>query len=81
MHRKVSPKVEESTMLHSIFGGRVQSQVRCQSCKAKSNTFEAFLDLSVDIHRAFSLEKALSNFVKVDMIGGKDPDSKYKCSG
>ena len=68
-------------MLHGIFGGRVQSQVRCHSCKAKSNTYEAFLDLSVDIHRASSLEKALNNFVKVDMIGGKDPDSKYKCSG
>ncbi|KAI8147916.1 hypothetical protein BJV82DRAFT_532031 [Fennellomyces sp. T-0311] len=78
---KVSPEVEESTVLHSIFGGRVQSQVRCHSCQAKSNTFEAFLDLSVDIHRANSLEMALKNYVKVDMIGGRDPDSKYKCSG
>ncbi|KAG0164539.1 Ubiquitin carboxyl-terminal hydrolase 36 [Apophysomyces sp. BC1015] len=76
---KVDPKVEETTLLHQIFGGRVQSQLWCQSCKAISNTYEPFLDLSVDLHRANTLEKALKNFIKVDIIGGNDPDNRYKC--
>lgn len=77
---KVEPKVEESTMLHGVFGGRLRSQVRCLSCKAESNTFQALLDLSVDIQHSHTLERALKNFIKVDFIGGKDPATKYHCS-
>lgn len=68
-------------MLHGIFGGRIQSQVRCFSCNHRSNTYEALLDLSVDIHHAHSLEHALKRYIKMDKIGGNDPDSKYRCSG
>ncbi|KAF7728862.1 Ubiquitin carboxyl-terminal hydrolase 36 [Apophysomyces ossiformis] len=76
---KVNPKLEETTLLHQIFGGRIQSQLRCQRCKAVSNTYEPFLDISVDLHGAKSLENALKNFIKVDIIGGKDPANRYKC--
>ncbi|KAL0088968.1 hypothetical protein J3Q64DRAFT_1637566 [Phycomyces blakesleeanus] len=78
---KLDPKVEESTMIHQIFGGRMQSQLRCYNCKATSSNFEAFLDLSIDLHKADTIEQALQNFIKVDIIGGgKDSENKYMCS-
>ncbi|KAI7867804.1 hypothetical protein BDF14DRAFT_1881423 [Spinellus fusiger] len=76
---KLEPKVEESTLIHQIFGGRMQSQLRCNSCKATSNNYEAFLDLSLDLHKADSLKKALQNFIKVDVIGGSEIENRYLC--
>ncbi|KAI8377455.1 uncharacterized protein BYT42DRAFT_497734 [Radiomyces spectabilis] len=76
---KLQSKVEETTMLYQIFGGKLQSQLKCYSCKATSNTYDAFLDLSVDLHKADTVQKALGNFTKVDIIGGNDPNNKYKC--
>ncbi|KAI9029651.1 hypothetical protein CLU79DRAFT_473510 [Phycomyces nitens] len=77
---KLDPKVEESTLIHQIFGGRMQSQLRCYNCKATSSNYEAFLDLSIDLHKADTVQKALQNFIKVDIIGGNDPENKYMCS-
>lgn len=61
-------------MLHGVFGGRLRSQVKCKRCNAKSNTFQALLDLSVDIQRVRTLEKALQNFINAETIRG------YMCS-
>jgi hypothetical protein len=33
----------------------------------------------VDLQQANSVQRALENFIKVDMIGGSDPDTKYRC--
>lgn len=74
MYRKLPPKVEETTLIHQVYGGKLRSQVKCFECKATSNNFEACLDLSVDLnHHASTLENALNNFIKVDHIEG------YKC--
>ncbi|ORX58133.1 cysteine proteinase [Hesseltinella vesiculosa] len=76
---KLDSKAESTSFIYQIFGGRLQSQLRCHSCHARSNTYDNFLDLSVDLTQGNSVKSALENFIKVDMIGGSDPDSKYRC--
>lgn len=39
----------ETTLPHRIFGGILRSQLRCTRCNFCSNSFEPFLDLSVEI--------------------------------
>ncbi|KAK3272018.1 hypothetical protein CYMTET_19657, partial [Cymbomonas tetramitiformis] len=48
---------EPSTFVYKAFGGRLLSQVSCMNCKYNSNTYDTFLDLSVDIHKASTLQK------------------------
>lgn len=52
-------------------------QVKCQQCSHCSNTFDPFLDLSLDIVKADSLYKAFANFTAAELLdgGGKE----YKC--
>lgn len=77
---KLPPKVDETAFIHQVFGGKLRSQLKCYSCKATSNNYEACLDLSVDLNnKADKLEKALDNFTKVDIIGSDDPSNRYKC--
>ncbi|OAD07640.1 hypothetical protein MUCCIDRAFT_130059, partial [Mucor lusitanicus CBS 277.49] len=77
---KLPPKVEETALVYQIFGGKLRSQLKCYSCKATSNNYEACLDLSVDLtNKADSLERAFQNFIKVDVIGSDDPNNRYKC--
>ncbi|GAN09760.1 conserved hypothetical protein [Mucor ambiguus] len=77
---KLPPKVEETALVYQIFGGKLRSQLKCYSCKATSNNYEACLDLSVDLtNKADSLGRAFENFIKVDVIGSDDPNNRYKC--
>lgn len=75
---KLSPKQEETSLIYQIYGGRQRSQLTCFSCKAKSNTYESCLDLSLDINKAETLEDALKNFIKTDVIGA-DKENRYNC--
>ncbi|KAI9249829.1 hypothetical protein EDC94DRAFT_637164 [Helicostylum pulchrum] len=70
---KLPLKVEQTTLIHQIFGGRLRSQVKCYNCKAVSDNFEGCLDLSVDLTNANSLHKTLENFIRIDEVEG------YKC--
>ena len=47
--RKYPPRVEATTAMHQIFGGYMQSQVKCAKCGHESNVFDPFLDISLDI--------------------------------
>lgn len=54
-----------------------QHQVRCTSCGFCSNTYETFLDLSLEIHgRVASLEEALARFTAVETL-----DKANRCVG
>jgi ubiquitin carboxyl-terminal hydrolase 36/42 len=47
------------------------------NCSANSDTFDAFLDLSLDIGRdTHSVQDALKGFAKEDRLEGRN---KYKC--
>jgi ubiquitin carboxyl-terminal hydrolase 36/42 len=70
-------RVKETSVIHRIFGGYFRSQVRCESCGFCSNTYDAFLDLSLDVYKLASVDRALQAFTKTDYLEG---DNAYKCS-
>jgi len=51
--------------------------VKCTICSTCSNTYDPFLDLSLEIVRADSLTKALNRFTTVETLEG---DNEYYCS-
>ncbi|XP_029874411.1 ubiquitin carboxyl-terminal hydrolase 42-like [Aquila chrysaetos chrysaetos] len=67
---------QATTIVHQIFGCFLRSRVTCFSCKATSNTFEAFLDIPLDIKAASCVTGALEDFVKPEQLDG---ENGYKC--
>jgi ubiquitin carboxyl-terminal hydrolase 36/42 len=67
---------QETTFLNQVFGGYLQSQIECFRCKNITKSFEAFLDLSVDIHNGKSLSRALDEFTNFHQMSD---DNKYHC--
>lgn len=55
----------------------MRSQVKCLVCNTESNTYDAMLDISLDINKVNSLDKALELFTKPDYL--RD-DNMYRCS-
>ncbi|XP_074875436.1 ubiquitin carboxyl-terminal hydrolase 42-like [Buteo buteo] len=68
---------ESTTIVHQIFGGFLRSRVTCSSCKAVSDSYEAFLDIPLDIKAASSVTAALADFVKPEQLDG---ENCFKCS-
>ncbi|XP_075579417.1 ubiquitin carboxyl-terminal hydrolase 42-like [Pelecanus crispus] len=66
-----------TTIVQQIFGGFLRSRVTCLSCKAVSDTYEAFLNIPLDIKAASSVTGALEDFVKPEQLDG---ENGYKCS-
>lgn len=73
---KPSPDIELTSFIYRIFGGRIRSQVKCSQCGYESNTYDPFLDLSLEINHAHTIEKALKLFTAVEVLDG---GNKYKC--
>lgn len=73
---KLDPKIKETTMINHIFGGYHRSQVTCQICHARSNTFDFFMDFILDIRNAKSLEEALKRFTQPETL---ENENAYKC--
>ncbi|XP_047079445.1 uncharacterized protein LOC124690046 [Lolium rigidum] len=67
---------EESIVKH-VFGGRLKSQLTCRECGHCFETFEPFLDLSLEIDQVDDLIVALESFTKVEQIG--DVENKLTC--
>ncbi|NWI51561.1 UBP42 hydrolase, partial [Calyptomena viridis] len=68
---------QSTTIVHQIFGGFLRSRVICFSCKAVSDSYEAFLDVPLDIKAASSLTAALEDFVTPEKLDG---ENCFKCS-
>ncbi|CAH8358701.1 unnamed protein product [Eruca vesicaria subsp. sativa] len=66
-----------SSLVHRIFGGSLRSRVKCAQCSHCSDKLDPFLDLSLDIWRADSLQRALLRFTAVELLdnGAKS----YQC--
>ncbi|EGD77762.1 hypothetical protein PTSG_08851 [Salpingoeca rosetta] len=77
-YKNLDLRVQETTVLHHIFGGYLRSQIQCVRCKHCSNTFESFFDLSIDIKAANSLTRALQQFVTKELLF---KTNSYSCSG
>jgi ubiquitin carboxyl-terminal hydrolase 36/42 len=52
-------------------------QVKCRQCSFSSNKFDPFLDLSLEILKANSLQKALANFTTAELLDGGE--KQYHC--
>lgn len=75
---KVIPaRAQETTLIQHIFGGHLQSQVKCTKCNNVSNQFENMMDLTVEIQGdVASLEECLDQFTIMERLHG---DNMYKC--
>ncbi|KAI3702716.1 hypothetical protein L6452_28466 [Arctium lappa] len=65
-----------STVVKEIFGGALQSQVKCLACGNESNKVDEIMDISIDVYNSSSLKDALQNFFQPEILDG---DNKYKC--
>ena len=73
-------RLDETTFIHRIFGGYFRSQVRCRKCGYRSNTYDPFLDLSLEVSKksSNSVLYALSEFTRKETL---DSDNQWRCSG
>lgn len=73
------PRLDETTFVHRIFGGYFRSQVHCTACKFNSNTYDPFLDLSLEVSRkgCRSVADALREFTRKETL---DSANRWKCS-
>ena len=70
-----SPR-SETTFVWQVFGGRLRSRVSCKTCGRTSDTFDSFMDLSLDVARSKSVTHALRSYVATEVLDGAN---KYKC--
>ncbi|CAG0917852.1 unnamed protein product [Notodromas monacha] len=73
---KLDVRSQETTPIDQIFGGYIRSQVICQKCNRKSNTFDHFQDLILDLRGSNTLDEALASYFKKETLFSS---SGYKC--
>eukprot|EP00943_MAST-04B_sp_MAST-4B-sp1_P006666 g6666.t1 len=72
-----SSRHAETTSIHRIFGGYLQSQVKCKICKFVSTTYDACLDISLEIYgKRRTLENALRQHTKLEVL---DHNNRWRC--
>jgi len=74
------PRLDETTFIHRIFGGYLRSQLKCNKCGYKSNTYDPFLDLALEVSKMHidSLSSAFREFTQKETL---DSNNRWKCSG
>lgn len=72
----MEPRVKETTLVHQVFGGYLQSRVHCLSCNHVSSTFDPLLDLSLEVRQADTLERALAQYVRPERLAKAN---RYRC--
>lgn len=73
---KMDNRIKETTFIHQVFGGYFQSQVKCMKCGYESNTYETYLDVSLDIKGAESVQSAFRDYIKPEILS---KSNQYKC--
>ena len=68
--------VSGNSIVKDIFGGSLQSQVRCLSCGTESNKIDEIMDISLEISNCSSLKDAMKKFFEAETLDG---NNKYKC--
>ncbi|PIA46469.1 hypothetical protein AQUCO_01500187v1 [Aquilegia coerulea] len=68
---------EETSLIGLIFGGYLQSKIKCMKCHLKSERHERMMDLTIEIHGNIrTLEGALRQFTATEILDG---ENKYEC--
>lgn len=65
-----------SSVVKEIFGGALQSQVKCLSCGNESNKVDEIMDISIDVINSSSVKEAFQKFFQPEILDG---NNKYKC--
>ncbi|KAK4683939.1 hypothetical protein P7C73_g6269, partial [Tremellales sp. Uapishka_1] len=70
--------IKHSTWVYKLWGGKVRSRVLCSRCNEPSDTFDRFLDLSLDVNkdRQKTVLDMLKSFIREDRLDGAN---KYHC--
>ncbi|XP_006178316.2 ubiquitin carboxyl-terminal hydrolase 17-like protein 6 [Camelus ferus] len=68
---------EDTSLVPRIFGGSWRSQIQCLHCLGVSDTFDPYLDITLDISAAQSVNQALRELVKPEQLDG---ENSYHCS-
>lgn len=72
-HKSFDHQIKETTPVNQIFGGCVQTTVKCQHCGNASTTKQNIGQLSLDINESDTIEEALDSYFKCETI------EEYKC--
>lgn len=59
-------------MVKAIFGGSLQSQVKCLSCGLESNKVDEIMDISLDILHSSSLNESMKKFFQAEVLDGNN---------
>lgn len=69
--------MQETTLVHHLFGGYLRNQTLCLTCGALSKSYDCIVTLTLELpQRVHSLESALAKFTAEERL---DKDNKYKC--
>jgi ubiquitin C-terminal hydrolase len=70
-------RLAETTAVNRIFGGYLRNQVRCTKCPYRSNTYDSYMDLSLEVQGGIStVEQALQRFQADETL---DKSNRWKC--
>eukprot|EP00978_Attheya_sp_CCMP212_P016642 scaffold43752_cov51-Attheya_sp.AAC.11 len=74
------PRLDETTLIHRMFGGYLRSQVCCTNCDYRSNTYDPFLDVALEVSKksSNSVPAAFAEFTRKERL---DSANQWKCSG
>ncbi|KAI8647444.1 hypothetical protein BD408DRAFT_408565 [Parasitella parasitica] len=67
--------VQETTALYQIFGGYIQSKLECPLCSKVENTYNSFLNLSLDLTQCSTVERCLTKHFKQQASAFKECSS------
>ncbi|NXG00018.1 UBP36 hydrolase, partial [Sakesphorus luctuosus] len=76
-YTKLDRQTQATTLVYQIFGGYLRSRVKCLECKTVSDTYDPYLDVTLEVERAANVVRALEQFVKPELLGG---ENAYRCS-
>ncbi|XP_073898984.1 ubiquitin carboxyl-terminal hydrolase 17-like protein 6 [Castor canadensis] len=76
-HKDLDPQAENTSLVCQLFGGYWRSQIKCLRCHGISDTFDPYLDISLDIKAAQSVQEALKCLVKPENLDGEEA---YDCA-
>lgn len=69
-------ELKQTSLIYSIFGGRLRSSITCSRCSHKSTTNDPFLDISLDIKNSESILDSLNLFCKHELLS---KGNRYRC--
>ncbi|XP_071797888.1 uncharacterized protein [Asterias amurensis] len=77
---KLDKYSKETSLVYQIFSGYYRSRVICSVCQNKSDTYEPFLDIGLDIKQAPTVTKALERLIRPEMLDGENLYQCKKCN-